>query len=145
MYIYIIYIYDSNYERIGDIVWIQFILIVDCVKHLQASIYIDSVQLLCRFIAEIRKDICSLIQVHCPQNPGCSHRRSAGILFGMLQHSPIMILPFIATIYPHQLVRHIRRTREFFILKKKWSILNSQKLNNEWIYIRIYIYMNVYS
>ena len=38
----------------------------------------DSVQLLCRFIAEIRKKKRSVI--HYPQNPGCNHRRSAGIL-----------------------------------------------------------------
>ena len=115
-YKYIYMIVTMNELRIScEFNLYRYLIALDMYKNLYN---IDSVQLLCRFIAEIRKEICSLIQVHYPQNPGCSHRRRAGILFGMLQHSPIMTLPFIATIYPHQLVRQIRRTRELFILKK---------------------------
>ena len=75
-YIYMYMIVTMNELRIScEFNLYRYLIALNMYKNLHNK---DSVQLLCRFIAEIRKKKRSLI--HYPQNPGCNHRRSAGIL-----------------------------------------------------------------
>lgn len=75
-YIYMYMIVTMNELRIScEFNLYRYLIALNMYKNLYNK---DSVQLLCRFIAEIRKKKRSLI--HYPQNPCCNHRRSAGIL-----------------------------------------------------------------